>query len=386
MIRTYEEINEKIQSGDIAVFTAEEAIAMCKEQGHKKAYENIDVVTCATFGMMCSSGAFFNFGHTDKRIRMSEITMNNVPASGGLAAVDTYLGATQGSLDRPMTYGGAHVIEELLKGEKINLHAKSYGTDAYPRKEAAAEIGLEDMNQAYMYNPRNCYQNYSAATNCGEKTIHTYMGTLFPDCGNVNYSTSGELSPLLKDPYMRTIGMGTKIFLGGAQGYVTWQGTQSEQNVTEYEDGVNFSGGTLAVIGDLKKMSPRYIRAAVMKNYGISMYVGIGIPIPVLDIDLFEDLTRTNDELYTNFIDYSTGALKMPQLGRVSYAQLRSGRVELNGKQVPTAPMSSLFMAREIAQNLKENIKEGSFTLNKPIKEVDMFSEFKPLKLKEEEQ
>ncbi len=385
MMRTYDEINEKIKSGDVAVFTAEEAIQMCKEQGHKKAYENIDVVTCATFGMMCSSGAFFNFGHTDKRIRMSEITMNNVPASGGLAAVYTYLGATQGSLDRPMEYGGAHVIEELLKGKKVKLHAKSYGTDAYPRTEAIAEVALEDMNQAYMYNPRNCYQNYSAATNAGAKTIHTYMGTLYPDCSNVNYSTSGELSPLLKDPGMRTIGMGTRIFLGGAQGYVTWQGTQSVKNVTEYEDGINISGGTIAVIGDLKKMSSRYIRAAVMKNYGITLYVGIGIPIPVLDEDLFMELTRTNEELYTDFIDYSTGGLKMPALGRVSYAQLRSGKVELNGRAVPTAPMSSLFMAREIARLLKENIKESNFTLTEPVKQVEMFGDLKPLKLKEEE-
>lgn len=385
MVRTYEEINEKIKSGNVVVFTAEEAIQMCREQGHKKAYEQIDVVTCATFGMMCSSGAFLNFGHTDKRIRMAEITLNNVPASGGLAAVDTYIGATQGSLDRPMTYGGAHVIEALIRGEKVDLHAKSYGTDAYPRKEAIAEITLDDLNQAYMYNPRNCYQNYSAATNVGQRTLHTYMGTLFPDCANVNYSTSGELSPLLKDPDMRTIGMGTRIFLGGAQGYVTWQGTQSVKNVTEYEDGVNFSGGTIAVIGDLKKMSSRYIRAAVMKNYGISLYVGIGIPIPVLDEDLFADLTRTNEELYTNFIDYSTGGLKMPQLGRVSYAQLRSGRVELNGRTVPTAPLSSLFMAREIAQLLKESIAKAEFSLTQPVKEVEMFGEFKSLKLKEDE-
>ena len=243
---------------------------------------------------------------------------------------------------------------------------------------------MDDINEAYMYNPRNAYQNYSAATNAGSKTIHTYMGTLFPDCKNVNYSTSGELSPLLKDPHMRTIGLGTKIFLGGAQGYVSWQGTQSVKSVTKYDDGVDFSGGTIAVIGDLKKMSPRYIRAAVMKDYGISLYVGLGIPIPVLDEDLFADLVRTNEELYTNFIDYSTGGLKMPQLGRVSYAQLRSGKVELNGRKVPTAPLSSLYMAREIAQLLKENISENKFTLTKPIKDVEMFGDFAPLTLKED--
>lgn len=280
-----------------------------------------------------------------------------------------------------MTYGGAHVIEDLLKGEEVSLHAKSYGTAAYPRKEAKATVTLKDLNQAYMYNPRNAYQNYNAATNCSDKTMYTYMGTLLPKNKNVTYSTSGELSPLLKDPEMRTIGLGTRIFLGGAAGHVTWQGTQSEKNVTEYEDGMDYSGGTIAVIGDMKHMNPRYVRAAVLKNYGVSIYIGIGVPIPVLDEDLFRNLVRTNAELYTNFIDYSTGALKMPSLGRVSYQQLRSGTVELNGRKVPTASMSSLHMAREIAGILKNNVKNSSFTLVEPVKDVPMFGDFKSLSL-----
>jgi hypothetical protein len=32
---------------------------------------------------MCSSGAFLNFGHSDPPIKMGEITLNDVPASGG---------------------------------------------------------------------------------------------------------------------------------------------------------------------------------------------------------------------------------------------------------------------------------------------------------------
>jgi uncharacterized protein (DUF39 family) len=380
MERTYQEINEKIRSGKVAVFTAEEAVAMAKEQGKKEAFKKIDVVTCATFSPMCSSGAFLNFGHTDPRIRMVEISLNNVPASGGLAAVDTYIGAAEGSLDRPMDYGGAHVIEELIAGKKVHLHAKSYGTDCYPKKELNTEITLEDLNQAYLYNPRNGYQNYSVATNPSKHTIYTYMGTLLPECGNVTYATTGELSPLLNDPTFRTIGIGTKIFLCGAEGFVTWQGTQHMPTTTEYEDGIEHAGGTLAVIGDMKKMNKRYIRAAVFEKYGVTINIGLGIPIPNLDEEIFEHISRPNSEIMSTCYDYSTGELARPVMGRYSYAQLRSGKVEISGKTVPTSTMTSISIAREIAQILKNSISEGSFELQEPIKNIGGLGEFKPLK------
>lgn len=77
-----------------------------------------------------------------------------------------------------------------------------------------------------MVNPRNCYQNYAVAVNSTPETLHTYMGTLLPNYGNVTYSSAGELSPLINDPYFQTIGTGTRIFLCGAQGYVVGEGTQ----------------------------------------------------------------------------------------------------------------------------------------------------------------
>ena len=380
MKRSFDEINEKIRAGEVAVFTAEEAVMMAKELGHKEAYKKIDVVTCATFSPMCSSGAFLNFGHTDPRIRMVDITLNNVPANGGLAAVDTYIGATQGSLDRPMQYGGAHVIEDLISGREVVLRATSYGTDCYPKKEVEASLTLDDLNQAYLFNPRNGYQNYSVATNPSKHTIYTYMGTLLPECGNITYATTGELSPLLNDPDFRTIGIGTRIFLCGAEGYVAWQGTQHMPTTTQYEDGVEHAGGTLAVIGDMKKMNRRYIRAAVFEKYGVSMSIGLGIPIPNLDEDIFRHLARPNSEIYTTCYDYSTGELSRPVMGRFSYAQLRSGKAEINGKTVPTSTMTSISIAREIAEILKRSIKTGEFTLQEPIKNIADLGEFKPLK------
>lgn len=371
-MKTTEQINEKIKNGSAVVLTAEEVIRMAKEQGIRKTAEKVDVVTTGTFSPMCSSGAFLNFGHSDPLIRMSRVTLNDVPVCAGLAAVDCYVGATELSEKLGLAYGGAHVIEDLISGKSVRLHAWSYGTDCYPRREIETDIRLEDMNQCILLNPRNAYQNYNCAVNTSDKTIYTYMGTLLPHCSNATYATAGELSPLLNDPDLRTIGIGTRIFLGGTEGYVVWEGTQCFPGIKEYADGKTaHSGATIAVIGDLKKMSPDYLRAAAVDRYGVSMFVGIGIPIPVLDEDLMAQLAVSNEDLYTDITDYSGGSRNNPVLGHVSFAQLRSGVIELNGKKVPTAPMSSLKKAREIAQLLKERVASGKFLLTSPVAPLD---------------
>lgn len=366
--KTFEEINEKIRKGNAVVVTAEEVIGLAEEIGLEETTEYVDVVTTATFGPMCSSGAFLNLGHSDPPIRMERVELNNVNAYGGLAAVDCYLGATEASSDRGIEYGGAHVICDLIDGKEVHLRAYSHGTDCYPRREIDTYIDRDSINEAYLYNPRNCYQNYSAAVNTSDRTLYTYMGVLNPDMENINYSTSGELSPLLKDPFLRTIGIGTRIFLAGAPGYVSWQGTQCVTDKPRGENGVPLSGaGTLAVVGDLKQMSTEYISPAVFEKYGTSMFVGIGIPIPVLDTELLGNLCVRNRDIYTSIVDYSVPRLSKPTLGRCSYEELRSGYVTLEGRKIRTSPLSSLYKARKIALELKHWVGERGFTLQEPI-------------------
>ncbi len=384
-MKTISEINEKIKEGKAVVLTAEEVIAMAKEHGIKECARRVDVVTTGTFSPMCSSGAFLNFGHGEPLIRMSGVSLNDVPAYAGIAAVDCYIGATELSTSKGMAYGGAHVIEDLIAGKDVRLSAKSYGTDCYPRREMDTVVRLEDMNQCFMFNPRNAYQNYSCAANSSDKIIYTYMGTLLPHCSNATYATSGELSPLLKDPELRTIGIGTRVFFGGSEGYVAWEGTQCFPSRTEYSDGTfSYGGATLALIGDMKKMSTEYIRAACVHKYGVSLFVGIGIPFPVLDEDLLAQLAKPNSELFTEVYDYSVPLRKRPILReKVSYAELRSGEIELNGKKVPTAPMSSLKKARDIAAELKARVTNGSFLLTEPAAKLQLDTLKKVLKDKE---
>ncbi|MBN2795408.1 MAG: homocysteine biosynthesis protein [Clostridia bacterium] len=380
-MKTYSEINEKIKAGKAVVVTAEEVVEIVKKIGKKKAAEQIDVVTTATFGPMCSSGAFLNFGHASPAIRMESITLNGVPASGGLAAVDTYIGATEESKEEGYEYGGAHVICDLIAGKTIKLKATGKGTDCYPRKEVERELTLEDLNEAYIYNPRNCYQNYAAACNMSNRTLYTYMGPLLPNLSTVTYSTSGTLSPLLNDPYYKTIGVGTKIFLAGAEGFVAWRGTQFNSGAQRDENGIPLgTGGTLALIGDMKQMDPNFIAPAVYEKYGTSLFVGVGIPIPILNEEMIDHVSVGNDQIYTNILDYSVSDGPKPVVKRVSYAELQSGSVEINNKVVRTAPLASLKKAREIANILKDKIEKGEFTITEPVQFFDTTSITKPMK------
>lgn len=363
--RSIEEINDKIRKGKAVVLTAEQVSAMGKEMTPAEVMSRVDVVTTATFGPMCSSGVFINFGHSSPPMRMERLTLNNVPAYGGIAAVDAYLGATETAMPHD-TYGGAHVIEDLIAGKDVLLQATGKGTDCYPRTEIKTLVNKSSINEFIMFNPRNAYQNYNVAVNSTPKIKFTYMGTLLPSFGNANFSTSGELSPLLNDPELRTIGIGTRIFMGGTTGYVAWNGTQFNTGKPLNENGIPVgNAATLSLIGDAKQMSTRFIKAAYFEKYGVSMFVGIGIPIPVIDEDIASRVLIRNSQIETNIIDYGSGNFEV--LGRIDYEKLFSGKITFKGKKIRTAPLSSVKVAREIAELLKKEVAEGRFFLTVPV-------------------
>ena len=396
MPKTIAEINEKIRAGEAVVATAEEIIDIVKEKGVSQAAQTVDVVTTGTFGPMCSSGAYFNIGHSKPRIKLGggKAHLNDVPAYTGFAAVDLLLGANALPDDDPrnraypgeFNYGGGHVIEELVAGKDVRLVATAYGTDCYPRKRLETWINIKDLNEAVLFNMRNAYQNYNVAVNLSDKTIYTYMGVLKPRLGNANYCSAGQLSPLLNDPHYQTIGIGTRIFLGGGVGYVAWQGTQHNPGVLRSDNGVpKRSAGTLAVIGDLKQMSSRWLVGTSMFGYGCTLTVGIGVPIPILSEEILRYTAVTDDDILAAIVDYSEAypQMKPDILGEISYAQLKSGSITVQGKKVPTGSLSSYSRAVEIANTLKEWILGGKFLLTEPVAPlpgVESGVTFKPLK------
>jgi len=362
MEKSITKINERIREGTVVVVTAEEMPDLVDELGEEGALEKVDVVTTGTFGAMCSSGAFFNFGHSDPPIRMERVWMNEVGAYAGVASVDAYLGASAESETQGSGYGGAHVMEDLISGKSVELRASSKGTDCYPRRTLSTDLTLDDMNQAIMVNPRNGYQRYNAATNSTRNTLYTYMGTLLPDMGNVAYSGAGLLSPLPNDPGFGTIGGGSPIFLCGAPGIVVGEGTQSSP-------GSDF--GTLMVTADMKQMDERFIRAATFTGYGVTLYVGLGIPIPVTSLDVVRNTAVRDEDIRTSIIDYGVPRRDRPTVREVTYADLKSGRVEIEGEEIRTSPLSSFRVARDVAQELKCWIEAGKMEMASPTRRIN---------------
>jgi uncharacterized protein (DUF39 family) len=391
-LRTIAEINDKINRRCVVVWTVEELKARVAAVGVTKAAKDVDVITTGTFEPMESSGAIINLGHTDPPIKIRRCWLDSVPAYSGFGAVDLYLGATQGIepqdgeevRDTPKGLarserGGGHVISDLIAGLPVQVRALGQVTDCYPRALFETTITRETINQFYLFNPRNLYQNFIVGVNGGDRPLFTYLGPLQPRLSNAVYSNPGAISPLLNDPDLQLIGIGTRIFLGGGIGYVAWEGTQHFPLQKRLPNRTPIGpAATLALIGDAKQMDARWVRGCYFKSYGPSLMLGVGVPLPVLHEEVVASCAVQDQDLVAPIVDFSIPRRVRPTFGLVSYAQLKSGRITIDGKPIRVAPLASMFLSRQVAFQLKQWIEAGTFTLTEPVAPIPMERSFLP--------
>lgn len=383
MLRTIAEINEKIHQRRVVVWTVAEVKARVGELGWEAIADQVDVVTTGTFEPMESSGAIINLGHTDPPINIRSCWLDGVAAYAGFGAVDLYLGATQMSEvlegEEFRERGGGHVIEDLVAGRSVPLRAIGQVTDCYPRSSLETTITKNRINQFYLYNPRNLYQNFIVGVNGGDRPLFTYLGPLQPQLGNAVFSNPGAISPLLNDPDLNLIGIGTRIFLGGAIGYVTWEGTQHFPLQKRLDNHTPIGpAATLALIGDAKAMNTKWVRGCYFKNYGSSLMLGVGVPLPVLTPEVIKYCAVQDTEVVAPVVDFSIPRRVRPTFGLVTYAQLKSGKITIGGKTVRVAPLASISRSHEVAEELKQWILKGEFTLTEPVAPIALDRAFLP--------
>lgn len=388
-MRTIEEINDKIIRKSAVVRTIEEIKARVAEVGVGQVAKEVDAIVTGTFEPMESSGAIINLGHTDPPIKIRSCWLDGVLAYSGFGAVDLYLGASQ-SVDYPSSIdasdepeskerGGGHVIEDLIDGKPVQLRAVGQVTDCYPRASFETTITRDTINQFYLYNPRNLYQNFIVGVNGGDRPLFTYLGPLQPRLANAVYSNPGAISPLFNDPNLEVIGIGTRVFLGGGIGYVAWEGTQHFPLQKRLPNQTPIGpAATLALIGDAKQMSRRWVRGCYFKNYGPSLMLGVGVPLPVLHEEVVAKCAVQDKDLVAPVVDFSIPRRVRPTFGLVSYAQLKSGRIAIEGKQVRVAPLASIYLSKQVALELKKLIEEGKFTLTEKVAPIPMDRSFLP--------
>ncbi|MBO9999622.1 MAG: homocysteine biosynthesis protein [Cyanobacteria bacterium SID2] len=389
-MRSIAEINEKILNRKAVVWTVEELKAKVFEIGVARAAKQVDVVTTGTFEPMESSGAIINLGHTDPPIKIRRCWLDGVPAYSGFGAVDLYLGAAQiaevaetedptREITAKETRGGGHVIEDLIAGHSIQLRAIGQVTDCYPRATFETTVTRDSINQFYLFNPRNLYQNFIVGVNGGDRPLFTYLGPLQPRLGNAVYSNPGAISPLFNDPDLQLIGIGTRVFMGGGIGYVAWEGTQHFPLQKRLPNHTPIGpAATLALIGDAKQMSPEWVRGCYFHNYGSSLMLGVGVPLPVIDEAVVERCAVQDEHLVAPVVDFSIPRRVRPTFGLVSYAQLKAGKITIDGKAVRVAPLASIYRSRRVAEELKAWIEAGTFTLSEPVAPIPSDRSFLP--------
>ncbi|MBE9011857.1 homocysteine biosynthesis protein [Pseudanabaenaceae cyanobacterium LEGE 13415] len=395
-MRTLAEINQKIERGQAIVRTVEEVKAQVAEMGVAETAKAVDIVTTGTFEPMEASGAILNLGQTDPPIKIRACWIDGVPAYAGFGAVDLYLGASQlveyptggEPLDnddrespevRQRQRGGGHVIEELIAGKSVNLRAIGQVTDCYPRSSFETTISRDTINQFYLFNPRNLYQNFIVGVNGGDRPLFTYLGALQPQLGNAVFSNPGAISPLLNDPDLQLIGIGSRIFLGGGIGYVAWEGTQHFPLQKRLPNRTPIGpASTLALIGDAKQMDSKWVRGCYFRGYGSSLMLGVGIPLPVLSEEVIAHCAVRDKDLVAPIVDFSIPRRVRPTFGLVSYAQLKSGRLTIDGKSVRVAPLASIYLSRQVSLELKRWIESGAFTLTEAVAPIPVDRTFIP--------
>ena len=132
---------------------------------------------------------------------------------------------------------------------------------------------------------------------------------------------------------------------------------------------------------DMKQMRREFVRGTSFRGYGVSLALGVGIPIPILNEDVLKRTCISDREILAPVVDYSH---EYPQntgkvLGHVSYEQLRAGEIEVEGKKVAVGSLSSYYKALEIAHLLADEIKRGDFRLAEPIAYLPKDTTMKPL-------
>ena len=283
MVGSYSDILKKVMQGVAVVITAEE-VAELVESGESSRLSEVDVVTTATRAVMSGTYAVLSFpvAKPASFLRARRVWINGIAAQVGpcpnenLGVLDLIVLGTAHSQDR-QNYGGGHLFRDLVERKKVHVDVE---TDDGRRLQA--EIGLDEMPYARLFASRHAFKNYSAFVNAGAEPV----GTIFhsrgfaPHCREATFSGCGQINPLKNDPLLESIGMGTRILMNGAEGFVMGTGTRSSK------ERPNLSG-----FADMHKMVPE-LMGGFVTSAGPECICSWAVPIPVISKTILVEIAR----------------------------------------------------------------------------------------------
>lgn len=288
MHRTIEEINLKIQDGDVKVYSAldfKEAI----KNDETPSFEEVDIVTCGTCGVMSGTSAIFNIivDEAGSFKKAKRIFLNGIEAQVGpcpnewLGSVDCILNGTAHSKDID-GYGGGFLINDLLKGKEIDIEVEDI-----KGKIIKSTTTLDDIVTAQMIGTRNAFKNYTAFVNPGDTGVSSifYAKEMETGFDKISFSGCGDINPLQNDPDRNIINQGTKILLNGAEGLVLELGTRASNEKPN-----------LMLSANIKEMDSHYV-GGYKTGLGPEIYDSVAIPVPVLNEEIYNNLLILNEDI-----------------------------------------------------------------------------------------
>lgn len=288
MSKTLKDIQEKLDSQQAAVFTADEFKSKLR-RGEDVTLDDVDVVTCGTSGVMSGTTALLHIpvAQPGEFSKAKEVYINGIPAYPGpcpnelLGSVDVMVYGTNHSTTIE-DYGGGFLFKDLVEGREVEVKVIDVDDNTFTTK-----VTIDDMPTARMIGTRNAFKNYNSFTNPSPKAQKSIFNAspMEGPYNSYSFSGCGEINPLENDPQQKVIKEGTKVLLNGASGVVIDNGTRSTPEKPN-----------LLLTADMKQMNNYYL-GGFRTGLGPEVFDSVAIPIPVLNEDILNNLKVMNKDI-----------------------------------------------------------------------------------------
>jgi len=283
--RKLSEIRKKIEDGSAVILTVQELLDRINE-GKKVNFEDVDVVTTATKGLMSGIMGIFSFRLSPPKTlrKFTEVDINGIPAFPGpcpneyLGIVDLIIyGTTQSkTIDN---YCGGSLFREIVEGKSVTIVAMSAEGETIEK-----QMKLEDMQFAKLAGTRQAIKNYNAMINCETYQVNTIFSCLpfSPNKTEITFSGCGALNPFQNDPNFESFGVGSPVLVNGTIGHLIGPGTRN------YIEKPN-----MMTIAPFEGMKQEYM-GAFKTSYGLEPICSIALPIPILNEKIFNNIVKSD--------------------------------------------------------------------------------------------
>ena len=302
--RDINQINERIDDGEANIYTAEEFKKLIKED-NAPSFEEVDVVTTGTCGVMSGTAAILNFivSEPGEFIRADKVFLNGVPAYAGpcpnewLGEVDVILHGTAHSINDE-GYGGGFLLKDIMEGKSVDVRVES--ADG---KTIENTITKNDINRAQIIGSRMAFKNYTAFTNPNSEAVSSIFAAtpLEGNLSGLTFSGCGDLNPLENDLPHNVIKTGKKVLLNDAEAFILGDGTRS-----------NPQKPNLMLSGDLTQMDLYYF-GGFKTGQGGEIFNTVAIPIPVLNEEIYNNLLICDSDVTLPVADIKGRHLPLSQ-------------------------------------------------------------------------